>query len=147
MANNKLFLKFLLFCFVLVNEAMAGVCPPPGEISPCTCSDLGSEGLVIQLQCHNTAIEDEKASEILDKMIQWPRVSSLRRLELSNNRLTRVPSQLSQFQMLNYVDLSANQISSIEANAFNLVTTFNTINLASNPITSIQDEAFKGNSL
>ena len=139
-------LSFIMVVLIAaaVDEAMAGVCPPPGEIAPCSCTDLGSEGLVIQINCHSTQLDDEMASQILDKMLSWPRVSPLRRLDLSSNRLTRIPIQLTNFSMLNYVELGGNQIASIEAKAFDLETTFTWLNLNSNPITSVQEGAFQG---
>ena len=127
-----------------VDEAMAGVCPPPGEIAPCSCTDLGSEGLVIQLNCRSANLNDARASQILDKMISWPRVSPLRYVDFSYNQLTKVPNQLPQFGLLNNVNLNANQITSIKANAFDFVATFTSISLNSNPITSIQEGAFQG---
>ena len=138
------FIFVVVFISAFGDEAMAGVCPPPGEIAPCSCTDLGSEGLVIQLNCFNTQLDDEMASQILDKMISWPRVSPLRRLDLSSNRLTRIPTQLTKFPMLNYIELGGNQIASIEAKAFNLETTFTSLNLNSNPIASVEEGAFQG---
>ena len=44
--------KIRIMCLLLlsfVGKSVAGVCPPPGEISPCICGDLGSEGLVSNL--------------------------------------------------------------------------------------------------
>jgi hypothetical protein len=142
-------LKLLLIIVVVlivsaVDEAMAGVCPPPGEIAPCSCTDLGSEGLVIQLNCYNMQLDDEMASQILDKMISWPRVSPLRRLDFSSNQLTRIPTQLPKFPMLNYVSLDGNQIASIDTKAFDLETTFTSLTLNNNPITSVKEGAFQG---
>ena len=136
---------FLLLISVVFPWAMAGVCPPPGEIFPCRCSDLGSEGLVVQLNCTNSNVDDDTASQILNKLISWPRVSPLRLLDFSFNRLTRVPTQLPQFSMLNNIDLSNNQIISIESNAFNFSSsTLTSLSLSSNPITTIEEGAFQG---
>ena len=142
--------KIRIMCLLLlsfVRKSVGGVCPPPGEISPCICGDLGSEGLVVQLSCQGTNLDDSRASQILDKMFSWPRVSQLRLLDFSNNRLTKVPSQLPQFALLNSIHLENNQITSIDAGAFNLVSTFTRLNLDSNPITTIQEEAFQGKSI
>lgn len=137
--------SLLLFCFVF-GAAMAGVCPPPGEISPCSCRDLGSDGLVIQLDCRSASLDDAKASQILDTMLSWPGVSPLRLLDMLGNRLTRVPSQLPQFVLLNSIDLSNNLITNVEANAFNFSTaTLASLSLSSNSISSIQEGAFQGN--
>lgn len=136
--------SLLLFCFVF-GAAMAGVCPPPGEISPCSCRDLGSDGLVIQLNCRSASLDDAKASQILDTMLSWPGVSPLRLLDMLDNRLTRVPSQLPQFVLLNSIDLSNNLITNVEANAFNFSTaTLTSLSLSSNSISSIQEGAFQG---
>lgn len=136
----------LLLVFRFVFDVDAGVCPPPGKISPCSCSDLGSEGLVVQLQCQSVNLDDAKASQILDTMLSWPRASPLRLLTMYNNRLTLVPTQLPKFPMLNKIDLSYNQITSIKSNAFNFSsTTLTWLNLNNNPISSIQKGAFQGN--
>jgi len=139
-------LPMLLFIVVVaaVDETMAGVCPPPGEIAPCSCTDLGNEGLVVQLNCRNVNLDDARTSQILDKMISWPRVSPLRYVDLSFNQLTKIPNQLPQFSLLNNVNLEANQIASIEADAFDFVATFTSLSLNSNPITSVQEGAFQG---
>ena len=66
--------KIRIMCLLLlsfVGKSVAGVCPPPGEISPCICGDLGSEGLVVQLSCQGTKTW---MIQILDKMLSWPRV-------------------------------------------------------------------------
>jgi Leucine-rich repeat (LRR) protein len=61
------------------------------------------------------------------------------------NQLTRVPSQLPQFALLNSIDLRNNLISNVEANAFNFSTaTLTSLSLSSNPISSIQEGAFQG---
>ena len=139
-------LPMLLFIVVVaaVVEVMAGVCPPPGEIAPCSCTDLGNEGLVVQLNCRSVNLDDARASQILDTMLSWPRASPLRLLDMFNNRLTRVPSQLPKFPMLNNIDLSYNQIASIKSNTFNFSSTLSSLNLNFNPISSIQKGAFQG---
>ena len=64
--------KIRIMCLLLlsfVGKSVGGVCPPPGEISPCICGDLGSEGLVVQLSCQGTNLDDSRASQILEKML------------------------------------------------------------------------------
>ena len=131
---------------LIVNYCVAYVCPPPDEISPCSCSDLGGDGLTVQLLCANLNLNDTTASDILNTMITWPRVSPLRRLEMQSNRLTKVPTQVTQFPLLNYIDLSSNAITSIESSAaFNFsVATLTYLSLKNNKITYIQDGAFQG---
>jgi len=62
------------------------------------------------------------------------------------NRLTRVPTQFPQFPMLSNIDLSKNQIISIESNAFiNFSSsTITSLSLSSNPITTIEQGEFQG---
>lgn len=137
-------LLLLLFCFV--GAAMAGVCPPPASISPCRCSDLGSDGLVIQLNCRSASLDDAAASQILDTMLSFPGVSPLRLLDMYDNRLSRVPSQLPQFVLLNSIDLSYNLITNVEYNAFNFSTaTLTSLILSRKSISSIEEGAFQGN--
>ena len=135
-----LLLLLLLLCF----DTEAGVCPPPGKTVPCSCTDLDSEGLVVQLNCRSVNLDDAKAGQILDTMLSWPRASPLRLLDMFNNRLTRVPSQLPKFPMVNNIDLSYNQIASIKSNTFNFSSTLTSLNLNFNPISSIQKGAFQG---
>ena len=57
--------KIRIMCLLLlsfVGKSVGGVCPPPGEISPCICGDLGSEGLVVQLSCQGTKNLDDSNS-------------------------------------------------------------------------------------
>ena len=79
-------------------------------------------------------------------MISWPRVSPLRLLDISNNRLTyRIPKQLTQFAMLNNIALDNNRITTIETGAFNFSSEILTrLALNNNPITAIQEGAFQG---
>ena len=138
-------MKIALLLLLFVGQTMAGVCPPPGEISPCSCSDLGSDGLVIQLSCSSKSLVDSRASEILNTMLSWPGVSPLRSVNFYYNSLTRIPSELSLFPLLNTIRLDNNAISSISTNAFNFSTaTLTSLNLDSNQITAIQDGAFQG---
>ena len=143
--SDKQTMVNLLLLLLFVTHSMAGVCPPPGKISPCSCSDLGNEGLVVQLNCVASNLDDSRASEILNTMISWPRVSPLRLLDFSRNLLTRIPKQLTQFDMLNSIALDNNQISTIESGAFNFSSeTLTRLSLSSNPITTIQEGAFQG---
>ena len=68
----------LLLISVVFAWAMAGICPPPGEISPCRCCDLGSKGFVVQPNCAHSNVDDDTASQILNKLISWSRVSPIR---------------------------------------------------------------------
>jgi len=65
---------------------------------------------------------------------------------MQNNRLTKVPTQVAQFPLLNYIDFGNNQIAAIEsAGAFNFsVATLTYLSLKNNRITFIQDGAFQG---
>ena len=57
--------KIRIMCLLLlsfVRKSVGGGCPPPGEISPCICGDLGSEGLVVQLSCQGTKNLDDSNS-------------------------------------------------------------------------------------
>lgn len=60
-------------------------------------------------------------------------------LDLSNNQLTEFPSQLSEFQTLESLDLTGNQISSIPARALSQFQNLKTLTLNKNNITNWQD--------
>jgi len=83
-------------------------------------------------------------SDILDSVLD-PRISPLRQFEAGSNPLTKVPSQLARFPLLNYIDLNQNAITFVPSNAFNFsLATLNFLNLRLNPINLIQDGAFQG---
>ena len=146
MKQQQVLVVLLMLMGLLIGNCAAYVCPPPDEISPCSCSDLGGDGLTVQLRCINSNLNDTRANDILETMITWPRVSPLRHLEMQNNRLTKVPTQVAQFPLLNYIDFSNNQIAAIEsAGAFNFsVATLTYLSLKNNRIIFIQDGAFQG---
>eukprot|EP00095_Tigriopus_kingsejongensis_P001501 snap_masked-scaffold1086_size63525-processed-gene-0.0 protein:Tk01501 transcript:snap_masked-scaffold1086_size63525-processed-gene-0.0-mRNA-1 annotation:"hypothetical protein DAPPUDRAFT_300683" len=74
-----------------------------------------------------------------------PVQSSLKYLDLSANQITTISdSQLNQIQLLVYLNLEGNKISTIDADAFCCVPNLEQLNLASNPLHRIHLDTFGG---
>lgn len=86
------------------------------------------------------------ASEILDAFdVNSTLVSPLNRLSMTDNLLTKIPSQISQFVSLNEVYLYNNSISSIPSNSFNFNDKIvSALSLFENRINNIGPGALKG---
>ena len=65
-------------------------------------------------------------------------------LDVSGNRLTRVPSQLNKFERLSYVDLSYNNIRNLSSGVFNFSAKSINLFINNNKIRSIEPDAFQG---
>lgn len=110
---------------------------------PCNCSSGNGDGTGV-LDCSDTNLNDDLASHILDLFITPESISLLYRINLENNQLTLVPSQIPIFPQLIYVDLSFNQITMIQTGAFDFSKTVDQLILSNNIIRTIEADAFLG---
>ena len=137
----RISLMLILLLPSLVNADVT--CPPAAAYEPCDCSEASSKPGTVILTCDN--LNDSKVSDILDAFLTTPGVSPLGDLNLSNNQLTRVPSQIKLFDKLEWVDLLINSITSIESGAFNFPNAANPIrylHLDDNQLTTIASGTF-----
>ena len=93
-------------------------CPPSASISPCTCS-YGqfntSSPVNLYVYCNSLNFTDSQLSNILNVFLSPQYISSVFQISASQNKLTQVPNQISQFSALTFLDLSYNQIVNISS--------------------------------
>lgn len=149
---TRILISISVYCFWLIISLVESViiCPPPDTYSPCNnCRKVPSSSDTIVLNCDRRNAEnlnDSRISDILDTFLKTPSVSPLEALDLRSNRLlTHIPIQIAQFARLNYVDLSDNNITSIEPGAFNFTATLKRLDLSHNiQLSTIAPGAFQG---
>jgi Leucine-rich repeat (LRR) protein len=149
MANHTLLL--LLFAIAASSSWSVGVaaivCPPNDAYSPCGCGEIDFTG-TIYLNCGGQQLDDLRVSKILDIFLNSAIVGSISPLKyiyLWKNQLTHVPIQIRHFpQQLVVVDLSNNNITSIDDDAFNTALMPQSVILQNNLLTTIVPGAFKG---
>lgn len=124
------------------------ICPDSDEISPCECKcrevRSGEICRTVKLICYYNELNDSRTSEILEAYLNTPDVSPLLELDLSENQLTRIPSQLSSFPHLVYVDLKLNNITFIQSGSFNFTDPVIQLHLEKNELHQIEPGAFQG---
>ena len=125
-------------------------CPPSTSISPCTCSTsqpyMGglTDGLYIYCNSFQN-VTNSQLSNVLDVFLSPQYINPVVSISASQNQLTQIPSQISQFKSLTFLDLSYNQItniSSLSAINFSSNMSYTSIMLMSNKITSIPSGTF-----
>ena len=97
-------------------QSVGTTCPDDSVIDPCTCADT-NDAIGVTLDCTALDLDDDTVARILATFDGSS--STITRLLLANNALTRVPHQIGTFQHLNYVQLDDNKIDSIPTEAFN----------------------------
>jgi hypothetical protein len=135
--------------FVVSSISAQVVCPNAATYSPCECIEYtGAQAFVFvtsKLHCSNKNLSDSKVNEILTAFTSNPLVSPINQLILYGNQLTRVPENITQFRYLTFVNINNNNIPSVELAAFNFYTEkLNLIDLSDNQITNIESNAFQG---
>lgn len=125
------------------------VCPDPVTYSPCECSEYTGPNsfamITSTLDCSNRNLNDSMLNDILNVFTLNPLISQVNFLILYSNQLTRVPAQIAQLRWLTFVNLSDNKIQLVETGAFNFASNkLNLIDLSANKITTIQADAFQG---
>ena len=90
-----------------------------------------------------SALEDGTASLILDWVVKSSNMT-LKTIYLDNNRLTRIPSEIPALKLLNFLEISYNQIVSVPSGALSFTAPVTRISLNGNNITTIQSNAFQG---
>lgn len=125
------------------------VCPDPVTYSPCDCTEYtGTNSFVMTtstLDCSNRNLSDSLLNDILNVFTLNPLISQVNHLILYSNQLTRVPTQIPLMRWLTFFNLSDNKIQTVESASFDFASNkMNLIDLSSNQITSIQSNAFLG---
>ena len=124
-------------------------CPTPASINPCTCSQYykySSEPISnrIVIDCNKKNLTDSQMGIILNSVLLTSGVSPVIKIVAGYNRLTKIPTQISKFSALSFVDFTLNQITSIPPKAFHFLSSTSVIiDLSFNKITSISFGAFK----
>ena len=116
------------------------------EINQIPFPDLSSTKLK-ELELPSNGISDEKADEILAKLVAWNSADSLQKLDLERNSLTRIPSQVmgSAFSKLKYLDLAYNKISHLPSSSLTFASpSVEYLYLHENDIKTIESGAFRG---
>ena len=119
-------------------------CPLSKSITPCTCRGSEENG-GLTLDCNNQVLGDDNISRILSTFL--PSEEKLGQILLSNNSLSKVPEEISQFTHLAYVELLVNRIRSIKSGAFKFpdkVVKPGYVDLGYNQISLIENGAFQG---
>ena len=121
-------------------------CPPSADLSPCFCTEFFSPGQA-SLYCVSQNLDDAKMGQILDAYLAaGASVSPLEVMYLDRNQLTRVPTQISLFPNVFYVNLDYNNIRQVASGSFNFRPQIPPIRLflGYNQLTSIEAGAFQG---
>ena len=94
-------------------------CPAAKSISPCICgaSSLNENGIAIY--CNKQSLTDTQMSTILNAFTA-PGISPVIQFDASGNKLTIIPSLVSQCTTLVQIGLHYNQITSIPKGIFNI---------------------------
>ena len=95
------------------------------------------------LDMGSSLIEDVAMNKILDWIVKSSN-SSLKTIYIDQNKLTKVPQQISAFTVLENLHLENNEIASISATAFSFTAPIVFLSLDNNLISEIPAGAFKG---
>jgi len=110
-------------------------CPAPSVVKPCNCSAIGN---IIALNCDNKDLTDSAISAILRNYTTAMGFSSnLTELNLNNNQLTKLPSEVGFFSRLSGLFANYNQITQLTSGTFDPATKLNYLTLMGNKIKTI----------
>ena len=90
-----------------------------------------------------SGLDDEAANRILDWVVKSSN-ATLTTIYLDKNHLTKIPSQIPEIKMLNFLDISSNQIVSVLSGALSFTAPVTRISLKDNNISTIQPYSFQG---
>ena len=119
---------------------------------PCICSTFylnpqNSATSAYAIECSSKRMTDTSLTAILDNLnsLSDDARTYLSRLDLSNNRLTRIPENLNIFQNLKAVNFDYNGINTLFPGTFNFTAAqFREISLLGSKLKSIEPGAFQG---
>ena len=120
-------------------------CPavPSSQFGSCTCKPTGgSSTTTLTLSCANGGLNDTTMAGVISLFAPANPVDVV---DLSNNSLTQVPSNLPQsFPQVTSLSLANNQITSIGSGQLNLAATVASLDVSANSISSIATNALPG---
>ena len=118
---------------------------------PCICDDLffslDDLSSSYKIDCSGKKLTDMKISGILENLATSQSGAYLHHLDLSNNRLTRVPEKLRHFRNLQTINLDSNSIRSVSPGNFHFIDgteQAREISLVNSLMKSIEPGAFQG---
>jgi len=124
-------------------------CPPSASISPCTCLSyqFNASTTSLELNCNSLNLTDSQLSNVLNVFLYPQYISPVVSIYASQNKLTQVPSQISQFKTLANLNLDFNQIANISSFtgfsfSYNFINSFINVMLNNNKIASIPSGIF-----
>ena len=93
------------------------IMPEAEDILPCFLGP-NNEITAFHVHCNDKNLNDSRMAQILDVLLNTPRlVPLIKILYMRGNSLTKVPDQLVLFDRLRQIDLSNNNISSVQKGA------------------------------
>ena len=94
---------------------------PEVSIAPCTCGPTattdGSDSKTLTVSCANQNLTDSTIADVIVKVAPTTPVDSI---DFSGNRMTKIPSNITQYTRLISLSFASNQITSIISNDLNL---------------------------
>ncbi|KAL1461578.1 hypothetical protein WDU94_013461 [Cyamophila willieti] len=113
----------------------------------CACSKVKpktqfSFGDLYKLKCGTVDDPIQSLDEL--SFHTYPNIADVSTLDLSDNEITKIPTNAFYFPNLQKIDLTKNQISVIEPGAFSNLTNLKTLILSNNKISFLSKELFEG---
>lgn len=148
-------LNFILFDkSVGLQQSLQSLPNPLPKLTHVRCTDTNLNGIVdfpvlsselLFLVLPNAQLDDDDCSRILD-WIATASNATLVNLYLSNNNLTKIPSQISKFSAIENIWMSNNRITTLPTNAITIayIIRYFNIFLDGNEIHTIEPNAFNG---
>ncbi|KAI5706211.1 hypothetical protein M8J76_007260 [Diaphorina citri] len=140
---NSLWIPLALLCaLVPIKSHGEALCP-----MKCVCSKVKpktqfSFGDLYKLKCGTPDARIQDLDELF--FHTYPNISEVSTVDLSENEISKIPTNAFQFPNLQKLDLNKNQISVIEPGAFSNLTNLKSLILSNNKISFLSKELFEG---
>jgi len=96
-----------------------------------------------EIYMHDAILDDDRTKEMFEKIVSCPTSETMRSVSLLNNRLTRIPAEISSLPNLEELYLDNNNITSIQ-NLNLKAPKVTTISITGNKLQKIEAGAFQG---